>query len=189
MNAERDEDGMLPEYDFSNAVRGAFAGRWTPEEREQILRESIVGSARAWHKFALERVQALEAALFTHNVVTTPVLRARDSASATTQPFHALVRLVGEIDRGAQIPAVLHRRLGALAEECRWAAQQAEEGIEGTPAERLAYIERLERIGREAEALKAGVDELIQQHLARSGMSEQEIERKTEETAKLWLAA
>lgn len=189
MNAEHDDDGMLLEYDFSNAVRGAFAGRWTPEEREQILRDSIVGTFRAWHRFARERVQALEAALFTRSVVTAPILCARDSASATTRPFHALVRLVREIGGGVQIPEIIHHRLRALAEECRWAAQQAEEGIEGTPAERLAYIERLERIGREAEALKAEVDGLVQQHLARSGMSEQEIERTTEETARLWLAA
>jgi hypothetical protein len=188
MKAERDEDGMLLEYDFSNARRGAFADRWTPEEREQILHDSIVDTARAWHRFARERVQALEAALFTRSVVTTPVLCARDSASATTLPFHALVRLVGEMDR-AQLPRTLSRRLTDFAEECRWAAQQAEDGIEGTPAERLAYIERLERIGREAEALKAQVDGLVQRHLARSGMSAQEIERKTEETAKLWLAA
>jgi hypothetical protein len=189
MNAERDDDGMLLEYDFSNAVRGAFAGRWTPEEREQILRDSIVGTFRAWHRFARERVQALEAALFTRSVVTSPVLQARDSASATTQPFRALIRLVGELDGGAQLPGALYGRLAELADECRWAAQQAEDGIEGTPAERLAYIERLERIGREAEALKAEVDGLVQQHLARSGMSEQEIERTTEETAKLWRAA
>jgi hypothetical protein len=189
MKANLDDDEMLPEYDFSNAVRGAFAGRWTPEEREQILRDSIVGTARAWHQFALERVQALEAALFTRSVVTTPVLRVRDSASATTRPFDALVRLVGEIEGGAPLPDTLCHRLAALAEECRWAGQQAEDGIEGTPAERLAYIERLERIGREAEVLKAEVDGLVRQHLARSGMSAQEIGRMTEETAKLWLAA
>ncbi|WP_420128550.1 hypothetical protein [Longimicrobium sp.] len=188
MKAERDEDGMLLEYDFSSAVRGAFANRWTPEEREQILRDSIIESARTWHRFARERVQALEAALFTRSMVTTPVLCVRDSASATTLPFHALVRLVGEIDR-TQLPRMLYRRLADLADECGWAAQQAEDGIEGTPAERLAYVERLERIGREAEALKGEVDGLVQQHLARSGMSAQEIERTTEETAKLWLAA
>lgn len=183
------DDEMLPEYDFSNAVRGAFAGWFAPQEREQFLRQCAEGSARAWHGFALERVQALEAALFTRSVVTSPSLRVRDSASATTQPFHALVRLVGEIDRGTRLPGKLYQRLTDLAEECRWAAQQAEEGIEGTPAERLAYIERLERIGREAEALKGQVDGLVQQHLARSGMSAQEIERRTEETARLWLAA
>jgi hypothetical protein len=183
------DDEMLPEYDFSNAVRGKFAGWFTPEEREQFLRRCAEGSARTWHRFALKRVQALEAALFTRSVVTTPVLRVRDSASTTTRPFYALVRLVREIDGGAQLPGALLQRLEDLAEECRWAAQQAEEGIEGTPAERLAYIERLERIGREAEALKVEVDSLVQQHLARNGMSEQEIARTTEATAKLWLAA
>lgn len=183
------EDDMLPEYDFSNAVRGKFAGWFTPEDREEFLRRCAEGSARTWHQFARERVQALEAALFTHSVVTTPVLRVRDSASATTRPFDALVRLVGEIEGGARLPETLYQRLAALAEECRWAGQQAADGIEGTPAERLAYIERLERIGREAEALKAEVDANVQQHLARSGMSAQEIERTTEETARLWLAA
>jgi len=182
------DDEMLPEYDFSNAVRGTFADWFTPEEREQFLRRCADGSARTWRQFALERVQALEAALFTRSVVTTPIPRARDAGSST-RPFNALIRLVGEIDGGAPLPRALRRRLTHLAEECRWAAQQVEEGIEGTPAERLAYIERLERIGREAEALKAEVDGLIQRHLARSGMSAQEIERKTEETARLWLAA
>jgi hypothetical protein len=187
MKADSDDD-MLPEYDFSKAVRGKFANWFTPEEREEIIRRSIVDTARAWHRFARERVQALEAALFTHSVLTTPVLRVRDSASATTLPFHALVRLVGEMDR-AQLPRALYRRLADLAEECRWAAQQAEDGIEGTPAERLAYVERLERMGREAEALKGEVDGLVQQYLGRSGMSAQEIARTTEETAKLWMAA
>lgn len=182
------DDEMRPEYDFSNAVRGTFADWFTPGEREQFLRRRAEGSARTWHQFALERVQALETALFTRSVVTAPVPRAR-GAGSSTQPFNALVRLVGEIGQGAPLPRALHRRLNDLADECRWAAEHGEEGIEGTPAERLAHIERLERIGREAEALKTKVDGLIQQHLARSGMSAQEIERKTEETAKLWLAA
>jgi hypothetical protein len=188
MNAERDEDGMLPEYDFSDAVRGAFAGRWTAEEREQILRDSIVCTARAWHQFALVRVQALEAALFTFGVVTTPAPR-WGSASSSTPPFDALVRLVGEIDRGAHLPATLSHRLCDLAQECQWAAEHGEEGAVGMPAERLAHAARLEQLGREAEALKGEVDGLVQRHLARSGMSAQEIERTTEETARLWLAA
>lgn len=135
MKADTDDE-MRPEYDFSNAVRGKFAGWFTPEQREELLRRSAEGSARAWHNFALERVQALEAALFTRSVVTAPVPRVRDSACATMQPFNALVQLVGEIDR-AQLPGMLYQRLANLAEECRWAAQQAEEGIDGTPAERL----------------------------------------------------
>jgi hypothetical protein len=189
MKAELEEDdGMLPEYDFSKAVRGAFAGRWTAEEREQIMRDSIVGTARAWHQFALDRVQALEAVLFTRSVVTAPIPCAR-GARSSTRPFNALIRLVSELDKGAPLPRTLCRRLTHLADECRWAAEHGEEGTEGTPAERLAHIERLERIGREAEAVKAEVEGLVHRHLVRSGMSEQEIERKTEETAKLWLAA
>jgi hypothetical protein len=188
MKADSDDE-MLPEYDFSNAVRGKFTDWFTPEEREQFLRRCAEGSARTWHQFALERVQALEAALFTRSVVTAPIPCVRDSASSATQPFNALIRLVGEIDPGAPLPRTLYRRLTHLADECRWAAEHGEQGTAGTPAERLAHIERLERIGREAEAVKAEVDRLTQQHLARSGMSAQEIERKTEETAKLWLAA
>lgn len=180
---------MLPEYDLSNRGRGKIATWFTAEERERLLREGAEGDARAWYRFALERVQALEAALFTRKVITAPVADIRAAGSRTGQPFTALVRLVGEIDRGAGLPDSLRRRLGELAEECRWAADHRQEGTEGTPPERLAHVERLERIGREAEALKAAVDQSTQQHLARSGMSQREIERTTEETARLWLAA
>jgi hypothetical protein len=183
------EDEMLAEYDFSDGVRGKFADWFTPEEREQFLRRRIEGSARTWHRFALERVRALEAALFAHTVLTAPALRVRETGPSATQPFRALVRLAAALDRGVPLDDGLRKRLRGLVEECHWAFRHGQEGAIGTPAERLAHKERLERLGREAEALVPAVNASIQAHLARSGLSEQEIEQKTEETAKLWLAA
>jgi hypothetical protein len=182
------DDDMLPEYDFSNGIRGAFAGRWTEEQRAQILRDAIEGSARTWYRFALERVRALEAALFTHNVFTARHLRVRELGPSDTRAFRALVRLAAELEPDA-LPQAIRERLSDLAVECHWAYWHGHEGTVGGPAERLAHVQRLERLGREAEALVPKVNASIQQHLARSGFSEQEIEQRTEETARLWLAA
>ncbi|HEU0301156.1 MAG TPA: hypothetical protein VFR37_16950 [Longimicrobium sp.] len=184
-----DDYEMLPEYDFSNGIRGAFANRWTEEQKAQILQDAIEGTARTWHEFAAKRVRALEAALFAHTVLASPALRSRELGPSATRPFRALVRLASELEPGVLPRAELRERLSDLAAECHWAFWHGHEGTAGGPAERLAHIERLERIGREAEAVQRLVDESIQQHLARSGLSEREIERKMEETAQLWLAA
>ena len=185
------EEDTLPEYDFSNGVRGVFAGRWTEEQKAQILRDSIEGSARAWHEFAAKRVQTLESALFGYLVLAAAPYRPANlsALSADAPPFSTLAELIAALRRCTRFGAELDSRFEALEVEARWAAAYGAEGAEGTPAQRLAHMERLERIGREAEALAAAVEKLVQEHLARSGMSQQEIERKTEETAKLWLAA
>ena len=189
MKAEH-TDEMPRKYDAAPVVRGAFADRWTPEQRERGLHGAIVESARAWHEFALTRVQALEAALFTY-LSLSPSSSAPGFAGGDvdTRPFRALSPLVEELHDRSGLARELQRRLLALRRETEWAAEHGLEGAVGAAPQRLAHKERLERIGREADALKSALDQLVQEHLARSGMSEQEIERKTEETAKLWLAA
>lgn len=187
MKADWEDDfEMLPEYDFSHGIRGAFAGRWTEEERQEIIRVSIIESARAWHEFALKRVQPLEAALFTYLVAAASRVPSGREAAA---PFRALVRLADDVRRWAPLRGGLGRRLDALASECAWAAEHGDEGAIGTPPERLAHMERMQQLGRDAEAIRPEIEAETQRHLARSGMSAQEIERKTEETAKLWAAA
>lgn len=183
-----DDYEMLPEYDFSNGIRGAFANRWTEEQKAQILADAIEGTARAWHEFAAKRVRGLEAALFAHNVFTAPHLRVRELGPSDTRAFRALVRLAAELEPDA-LPQAIRERLSDLAVECHWAYWHGDEGTVGGPAERLAHVQRLERLGREAEALVPAVNASIQAHLAQSGLSDEEIEQKTEETAKLWLAA
>jgi hypothetical protein len=185
------EDEMLPEYDFSSAVRGKFA--WTAEQREQIHRESVVGTARAWHEFALVRVQRLEAALFTLLVLGANVklrIPLRPSTRAfDVRPSRAVWQLVRDVRTHGLLSGELNDRLDALVHECEWLNVHGPLGAEGNPAERRAHVRRLERIGREADALRDGANALIRHLLEAGGFSIHEIESKTEETAKLWLAA
>jgi hypothetical protein len=186
------EDEMLPEYDFGSAVRGAFAGRWTPEQRDQILRDSAAGSTHAWREFALVRVQQLEAALFTVLVLGTGA-NLRRRVRPSTRPFdarpsHALPLLVRDLQRHDVFSGDMDRRLSRLAQECEWLLT-ADARTGNGPAEQRAHVERLERIGREANALRDAADALIRHRLESSGLSVREIERRTEETARLWLAA
>ena len=187
-----DDDDMLPEYDLSNAVRGMFADRWTPEEREAIVRDGAYGSVRAMTGYSLERLQALESALFTYLVLTgeqpVPNEPAGAAENGGAHPVRDLSAIVAEAGRVKSVDARLLARLQHLVEERTWMMQRPDEPFTG-PGSFNHIMDRLDAIYNEARALKARVDELVQQHLARSGMSAQEIERKTEETAKLWLAA
>lgn len=184
---------MLPEYDFTTAARGRLAGRFTPEQRERILQESVTGSLRAWHDFALARVQALEASLFTLLVLGTgasPRRRVRPSPrSFDARPSHALSRLVRDLRRHDVLPGEVEGRLDDLGRECEWLLAYGGSGAGDAVTEPREDAERLERIGREAGALKERADSLIRRRLESSGLSVGEIERRTEETARLWLAA
>jgi hypothetical protein len=191
MRAEHDDE-MRPEYDFSNGVRGKYAGRWTPEQREQLHRESSLASVRTVGGYALEQVQALEAALFTHLV-----LAGRQSVLSatrrTTELFQAdgpgpLSEIVAGEDGAALLDEALVLRLKALAADRDWLVLPREEVYTG-PGSMLPVLDRLEAIYLEAKELRKIVDGVIERHLLGDGMTRQEIERKTEETARLWLAA
>jgi hypothetical protein len=184
---------MLPEFDFSNGVRGAFANRWTPEEREAILRDSAYGSVRTMTQYAGEQVQALEAALFSYLVLAgneTSHQAANTAAGLLRHHTPSARPTMLECGNGsAGFDASLAERLRRLASEREWLLSQPPLQPYAGPGSFKHIVERLHAIYNEARALKAQVDEFIENSLARSGLSEQEIERKTEETARLWLAA
>lgn len=192
MKAEHLDDDEMPEFDFSNAVRGAFANRWTPAEREALLRDSAYGSVRTMTQYAGEQVQALEAALFSYLVLTgnqTSKQAANTAADLLRHRAAALPPLKGRGNGVAAFDAGFLDRLQRLAAEREWLLNQPPLEPYTGPGSFKHVVDRLHALHKEARTLKARVDEMIQQHLARSGFSEQEIERKTEETAKLWLAA
>jgi hypothetical protein len=191
MRAEPEADDMLPEYDFSSAVRGAFAGRWTSEQREELRRASRAASLQAWLDFATARVHGLEAALFTYLILEKPEDVLGESAANLVGARSAggLGELVVHLRAGPLGEPGLHERLDGLLAEVCWLAHDGRGDAEAGAGERLAHAERLERIGREADALRDAISGQVEQRLLRAGMSRQEIEQKTEETARLWLAA
>jgi hypothetical protein len=191
MRAEHDDE-MLPEYDFSNGVRGKYAGRWNAEQREQLLREASLGSVQTVGGYALEQVQALEAALFTylvlagHESVQSATRRTAELLQADDpRPLSVLVAAEGGTE---DLDETLVLRLKRLAGERDWLILPRNESYTG-PGSMRPVLDRLEAIHAEAKELRTCVDRLIERHLLGDGMTKQEIERKTEETARLWLAA
>jgi hypothetical protein len=191
MKAE-DDDEMLPEYDFSDGVRGVFAGRWTPEEREAILRDGAIGTVRELAGYGEKEMRRLEAALFTLLVLAgdEPLQKAESHAAALLSPnrVRALDALVEEARDESLLDGRFAARIRRIAEAREWLVQPRTEPYTG-PGSLNGVADRLDAICAETKALRMRVDTLIENHLARNGFSEQEIEQKTEETAKLWLAA
>lgn len=81
--------------------------------------------------------------------------------------------------------AGLDRRLLALSEDRAWIEQAP--GPE--PRNGAAWVERMGRILREAEEVREALEEDVRHHLAGGGLTPGEIERRTEEAARLWRAA
>lgn len=179
MKVDCDED-MLPEYDFSNAVRGKFANRWTPEEREALLRESSLGSVRDLQAYALDEVRGLESALFVFLVLA--------GAGERKYRPRSLSELVEEMRAASLLEPVMEEKLGRLVDEYAWLAQPRSEPYTG-PGSLTPVLDRLDAIYALARELKLTIGTRLQQYLAGTGLSRQEIERRTEETARLWRAA
>lgn len=88
--------------------------------------------------------------------------------------------------------AELEERWSRLLDDRQWLVHRS--GIESQDA--LSHYERIDalrgrlaRIADDAAAVKAQLEEIIQHHLSRTGLSKQEIDAKTGETKQLWLAA
>ena len=186
---------MRDEYDFSSATRGRHAERLTAREGGELLLRSAVQDVQTWIVSALVEIQRLEAALFSYFVIThgrlpeqAGVLAAAlldDNGSATVSSvdeLHAVSSPGGEFElcfaRVAPERAWLVHRSGV---ECRHARSDRQKTA--------MLLHRLERISDDASAVRAQMEEAVQEHLSRTGISKEEIDEKTGEATELWLAA
>lgn len=173
------DDEMRTEYDFSSAVRGKYADRWTPRERDAFLRESSLASVRQLHGYALDEVRQLETSLF--------VLLVLAGSGESGERLHALPPLVEGVRSASLLQSELVDRLTRLAREHEWLVRPRDEPYTG-PGSLTHVLDRLESHYACARDLKEQVQQRLERHLAEEGLSRQEIERRTEEAAKLWLA-
>ncbi len=186
------EDDILPEYELSGGVRGRYAGRLTPSERAGSERRAWVEMVNELSSYTLQQVEELETVLFTFFVLAghQPVQNAARHAATLLDPEQdgKPAQVVQESRQtGLADPALLNQ-LQAIAGQRAWVEHPFPSS--GDDRESLKpVLARLEAIYDEVRSLKARVALLVEQHLAGAGLSPQEIERRTEETAKLWLAA
>jgi hypothetical protein len=171
-----DDDSLTREFDFGRAIRGRYAYRFTPEQRDAFLREAPFDDDAAWKALLCASLQSVEAALFAYLVLV-----------GGESPTHAGVRSAALMGGEATLPRPgVDRKLATL----RAARTQAEPptGEHGREA-RLAWRMRMGLVLTDAGDLRAELWASVRAHLADGGLTPPEIERRTAEAARLWHAA
>ncbi len=177
MTAEQN-DGMRTEYDWSNAARGRYATRSTPGDG----RRAWPAMVEELSTYTLRQVRELEAALFAFFV-----LARHESTQQAARHVAALLDAGMECRCGLGDPELL-ARLRGIAAEREW----VEHPTAGSEQDREALqpvLQRLESIYDEVRAIRERVEQLLSEQLADAGLSSDEIERRTGETARRWFAA
>lgn len=182
------------EYDFSGGIRGRHAARFTPTEREDLLRQAAGQDLQTWTMLALYEVQALEAALFSLLVLAAD--RSPDEALVTAA---ALInggepRIFDEALSSTRCHGLneIGRRLASVAAERAWLVHRSgfvSHAALSDPEKATALVGRLQHIAAEARQLKARVDSLVAQHLSHAGLSEEEAITRRNDVIELWQAA
>ena len=187
---------MLPLHDFSGAVRGRVAVRFTPEERDALIRRVATEEVQTWTANCLLQAQKLEVALFTYLVLAEKRSPKEAGAEALTLldcGDHRSVRQMLSSLRGKHpLLGGLAHRLAVFADERNWLVHRS--GIEsqaalGSADKAADLLDRLEHIAEEATALKSEVEALVAERLLEDGLSNQEIVTRQDEAYDLWLAA
>lgn len=176
---ERSDEGLLREFDFDRAIRGRFAYLWSPEQREAYLRHAPFADEENWRELVRRALDLLSAALFAYLVLV-------DGET----PRRALIRS-DDLDGGPPrrrpgISDPLAVRLAALRAEREWIPTPRPDHDR---VQSLAWVERMGRFLTDAGSLRADLQEEVRLHLAGGGLTPAQIERRTEDAARLWRAA
>lgn len=190
---KREEADDLPaEVDFSAAARGRSADRFPPRGRDERLAGAWPAMVEELSAHTLRQVRELEATLFTFFVLAErePVQKAARHAAAVLDCAGTLRADGTPDDRGdcGIGDADLRARLRAVAEQRGWVRQPRPPFARNREAAQPVLL-RLERIYDEVHALRRQIEAMMEERLVGAGMTPAEIERRTEETARLWTAA
>ncbi|HEX8672439.1 MAG TPA: hypothetical protein VF710_11155 [Longimicrobium sp.] len=187
---------MLPAHDFSGAVRGRVAARFTPEERDALIRRVAAEEVQTWTAKCLLHAQKLGASLFTYLVLAEKRSPKEAGAEALTLldciDQRSVRQMLSSLRGKHPLLGGLAHRLAVFADERHWLVHRS--GIEGqavlaSPDKAADLLDRLEHIAAEATALRSEIEALVAERLMEDGLSKQEIVTKRDETHDLWLAA
>lgn len=190
--SEESDFEMREEYDLSRAVPSRHAARMTAEAREALHERAAAGTVQAWISHCLRQIQAVEAAMFSYLVLVRNEAPEQAAQTAATFLYLRPDALAGVLRASGISGGEIEGRFRPFGAESRWLVHKSGDDTQtalGSPERALPLAERLQRMATEARALKASVLHLVEQHLARGGLSRQEIEAKTDETAQFWRAA
>jgi hypothetical protein len=171
--------GGLRELGLTRAIRGRFAYLWSPEQREAFLRHPPFADEENWRELTRRALDLLSAALFAYLVLVEGETPCRAAVRSEALDGGAPRRRPGAADP-------LAGRLAAVGAEREWIPTPRPDHDR---EQSLAWVERMGRLLTEAGSLRADLEEEVRRHLAGGGLTPGEIERRTEEAARLWRAA
>lgn len=190
------EIDMREEYSFAGGVRGRYAGRFTPHEREELIRRSALHDVQLWIARALLQVQSLEASLVAYLVLAwgespegasqkVPTLFDRSATSM-------LRRLLEDANEFGLSADEMQARFLQVRQERNWLVHRGSfqtHAVATQVTDLLPFIRRLEQLSAEASSLEQELNGMLEAHLARTGLSPREINRKADDVRTQWLAA
>jgi hypothetical protein len=187
---------MLPVHDFSGAVRGRVAARFTPEERNALIRRVASEEVQTWTANCLLQAQQLEAALFTYLVLAEKRSPKEAGAEALTLldcgDQRSVRQILSSLRGKHPLLGGLAHRLAVFAAERNWLVHRSvieSQAVLASANKAADLLDRLEHVAAEASALRSEIEALVAERLLEDGLSNQEIVTKRDETHDMWLAA
>ncbi len=187
---------MQEQYSFAGGVRGRYASRFTPDEREELVRRSALHDVQLWIARALLQVRSLEATLVTYLALAWGETPQRAAHRVTTvfdrSGTPTLRRLLEDANEFGLSADDMRARFRQIRQERNWLVHRGSfqtHAVATHVAELLPFIRRLEQLSAEASGLEQELNRVLKARLARTGLSPQEINRKADDVRNEWLAA
>jgi hypothetical protein len=192
---KRDSD-MRPQYDFSGAKRAKYAARFTEEERSELLHRSATLDGQYWLGHTLQRIQELEAvvvAYLTLGLNRTPEAAGIEAAALLDGRDPALFsRFVSALTQLKVNGRDVESRFKSVMSERSWLIHKGGFALvfEQSDATTIsAAVQRLTEVAREANELREGLRANLEKQLSESGLTPEEVRKRTDEVIHHWLAA
>lgn len=187
---------MQEEYSFAGGVRGRYAARFTPREREELVRRSALHEVQLWIARALLQIQSLEATPVTY-VALAWGESPEDASQKVTTLFDrsgtpTLRRLFEDASEFGLSAEAIQARFRQVTQERNWLVHRGSiqtQAVATQVADLLPFIRRLEQLSAEARSVELELNRMLETHLARTGLSQQEIELRAADVRSQWLAA
>lgn len=195
MPREKDAE-MKKEYRFAGGTRGRIASRFTSEERKHLVDKASLQDLHTWIAHALLKLQGLEAILVTYAALgwQEPFEKAAEYAARALEPGEDSFsrRLLSDSIDQPRAAEDLIQRLRDISRERSWLVHRGSfESHLSSPraAEVLPFIRRLEALASDAEGIADDLAKVLHDRLSQAGLSEKEIQRRSDEVVSRWLAA
>jgi hypothetical protein len=179
-DAEREE--MLPEYDFSDGVRGRYATRFGPN-REEFLQGAAALDRQAWLAHSLLSVQELESKLVAYWVLALGKKHEEVGRTVSTllealdrRPFATLRRDLG---KHTSVTEGFFEDLVRLIEDRNWLVHRSFHSLSRS---------RLEAIADRSARLSKQLASLLHERCVGKGMDADQVETQANQAVERWAA-